>query len=55
MMLRLGPREDAVLPNALLGEVQLSSDDPRLEAADVQIEEIALSYQRPKNEKGRSG
>ncbi len=43
VMLRLAPRDDAVLPDALMGEVQLSSDDPRLAEAGVRIEELALA------------
>jgi hypothetical protein len=44
LLMRLGPREDAMLPDALLGEVQLLSDDPRLEAAGVRIEELSLAF-----------
>jgi hypothetical protein len=44
VFMTVGPREDAELPDALLGEVKLSSDDPRLEAAGVTIEELSLAF-----------
>jgi hypothetical protein len=43
VMLRLAPQDDAVLPDALMGEVLLSSDDQRLAEAGVRIEELALA------------
>ena len=44
VMMRLGPGEDAEVPDELMGEVMLSSDDPRLEASGVRIDELALSF-----------
>jgi hypothetical protein len=44
VVLRLGSREGGEVPDALIGEVELSSDDPRLEAAGVAIEELSLAF-----------
>ena len=44
VVMRLGPHEGAEVPDALIGEVELSSDDPRLEAAGVTIEELSLAF-----------
>jgi hypothetical protein len=44
VVLRLSPREGTEVPDALMGEVELSSDDPRLEAAGVAIEELSLAF-----------
>jgi hypothetical protein len=44
VVLRVGPRGDAEVPDALVGEVELSSDDPRLEAVGVAIEELSLAF-----------
>jgi hypothetical protein len=44
VIVRVGPREGADVPDALVGEVELSSDDPRLEAAGVTIEELTLAF-----------
>jgi hypothetical protein len=44
LVMRLGPRKGAEVPDALIGEVELSSDDPRLEAAGVTIEELTLAF-----------
>jgi hypothetical protein len=41
---RLGLREDAEVPDALMGDKELSSDDPRLEAAAVTIVELLLVF-----------
>ena len=42
LMMRVGPPEHAELADGLVGEVELTSDDPRLAAADVRIEELTL-------------
>jgi hypothetical protein len=44
VIVRLGPREGAEVPDALVGDRELPSDDPRLEAAGVTIEELTLSF-----------
>jgi hypothetical protein len=44
VVMRVDPHEDAEVPDALVGEVELSSDDPRLEAAGVTIEELSLAF-----------
>jgi hypothetical protein len=44
VVMDLGPSEDADVPDALIGEVELSSDDPRLAAAGVTIYELSLAF-----------
>jgi hypothetical protein len=44
VMMRVGPRDDVEVPVALIGEVQLSSDDPRLEKVGATIEELLLAF-----------
>jgi hypothetical protein len=44
VIIRFGPREGAEVPDALVGEVEMSSDDPRLEAAGVTVEELTLAF-----------
>ena len=44
VVMAVGPREDIALPDGLVGDRELSSDDPRLEAADVMIHELSLGF-----------
>lgn len=44
VVMAVGPREDIEVPDGLLGDRELSSDDPRLEAADVVIHELSLAF-----------
>jgi hypothetical protein len=42
--LRFGPAKDAELPDALMGEQLISSEDPRLPAARATIEELTVQF-----------
>ena len=42
--LRLGPAENVALPDALMGEQSISSEDPRLPAARATIEELTVQF-----------
>lgn len=44
VIVRLAPREGAEVPDALTGDKEVSSDDPRLAAAGVTIEELTLAF-----------
>lgn len=44
VMMAVGPREDIALPDGLVGDRELSSDDPRLEVVDVVIHELSLGF-----------
>ncbi len=44
VIVRLAPRDGAELPDALVGDKEVPSDDPRLEAAGVTIEELTLAF-----------
>lgn len=44
VLLRFGPGGRGPLPEGVVGEVELSSDDPRLDAVDPRIEELSLGF-----------
>jgi hypothetical protein len=43
-IIRFGPREGAEVADALIGDKEVSSDDPRLEVAGATIEELSLAF-----------
>lgn len=44
VIIRFGPREGAEVADAVVGDHEVPSDDPRLEAAGATIEELTLAF-----------
>jgi hypothetical protein len=44
VVMALGPREDVALPEGLVGDLELSSDDPRLATVGVVIHDLSLAF-----------